>query len=269
MPPTSPATRPTERNRPSVLDGALEAPSSAADMVVDRLMTAIAVGEYLPGSRLPSERDLAASLGVGRVTVRTALAHLSDQGLLQTVRGRGGGSFVREQQATSAGASMHRALSARRENLLDVFEAVRLLHGTIARAAAENRTDEDARALRDRLEQFRVAGTGRESQRADARFHEAVIAAAHNATLQNVLLELESRISLTAPAHLWGSVDGMREMELRALSDHEQLVRAIIGRDQEEAGTIGAEHARIDVELFEKAVHRAEHRVDAAEVPTR
>ncbi|WP_417221258.1 FadR/GntR family transcriptional regulator [Arthrobacter sp.] len=242
------------------MDSALEPRSSVVDLVVDRLVTAIAVGEYLPGSRLPPERDLAASLQVGRVTVRTALARLSRQGLLETVRGRGGGSFVREQWGATSGESVQRALSARWEEILDVFEAVRLLHGTIARAAAENRTEDDVHDLRARLEDYRQADTGLESQRADGRLHLAIGNAAHNTTLQEVLFQLESKISLAAPVHLWGSAEGMREMELRALADHEQLVRAISSRQPEQAGTLGSEHARIDLELFEKALQRADRK---------
>ncbi|HYO01971.1 MAG TPA: winged helix-turn-helix domain-containing protein [Mycobacterium sp.] len=66
------------------------------DDITDRLITAIAIGEHLPGARLPVERDLAAALGVGRMTVRAALARLVERGLLETRRGRGGGSYVVE-----------------------------------------------------------------------------------------------------------------------------------------------------------------------------
>lgn len=256
MPANLPAA-PQESSAGLGLDGALEGPPSVVDLVVDRLVTAIAVGEYLPGSRLPTERDLASSLAVGRATVRSALARLSQQGLLETVRGRGGGSFVREQWGATSGESVQRALATRWEDMLDTLEAVRLLHGTIARAAAENRTETDIHALRTRLEDYRVAETGQASQKADERLHLAIGEAAHNATLRDVLLQLESKISLTAPAHLWGSSEGMREMELRALADHEQLVEAISERSPETAGTIGAEHVRIDLELFEKALHKA------------
>ncbi|WP_413783438.1 winged helix-turn-helix domain-containing protein, partial [Mycolicibacterium obuense] len=54
--------------------------STRVDEVTDRLVTAIAIGEYLPGARLPGERDLAAYLGAGRMTVRAALARLVDRG---------------------------------------------------------------------------------------------------------------------------------------------------------------------------------------------
>ncbi|MDX6327216.1 MAG: GntR family transcriptional regulator, transcriptional repressor for pyruvate dehydrogenase complex, partial [Nocardioidaceae bacterium] len=46
---------------------------SAVDEVADRLLAAVAIGEFVPGERLPVERALAQMLGVGRSTVHEAL----------------------------------------------------------------------------------------------------------------------------------------------------------------------------------------------------
>ena len=54
---------------PGILDRELES-SSRVDEITDRLVTALAIGEYLPGARLPAERELAASLRVGRIDQR-------------------------------------------------------------------------------------------------------------------------------------------------------------------------------------------------------
>jgi GntR family transcriptional regulator, transcriptional repressor for pyruvate dehydrogenase complex len=243
------------------LDTPLETPTRV-DEITDRLLTAIAIGEYLPHSKLPSERDLAASLQVGRMTVRAAIARLVDEGLLKTVRGRGGGSFVQEQlpaaAASAARTAVRRSLGGRWETLKDICEAMAMLQGTVCRAAAENRTDDDADILRERLDAFRRAASGLESQKADEQLHLAICAAAHNATLQSMLLDIESRVSISAPSHLWGDARGMRHMEARALRDHEQLVAAIINRDAAEAGQLGREHARIDLELLEAALQDSE-----------
>jgi GntR family transcriptional repressor for pyruvate dehydrogenase complex len=231
---------------------------SRIDEVTDRLVTAIAIGEYLPGSKLPSERDLAASLRVGRMTVRAAIGRLVERGLLETQRGRGGGSFVTEQWSATSSASVHRTLSARWSSLRDTCEAVSRLHGTISRAAAENRDDDDVAALRSRLAGFRDARSGLESQKADELLHLAIFAASHSDTLTTVLQELESAVSIVAPAHLWGAPDGMREMEARALADHERLVDAICEKRADDASRIAREHARIDFELLEAALRRSD-----------
>jgi GntR family transcriptional repressor for pyruvate dehydrogenase complex len=240
--------------------GSLERPiasTSRIDEITDRLITAIAIGEYLPGSRLPSERALAESLRVGRMTVRAALARLVERGLLETQRGRDGGSFVREQWPKSSSASVRRTLSARWESLRDTSEALSRLYGVISGAAAENRTEHDIALLHERLDAFRNAGSGAPSQKADELLHLAILDAAGNATLREVVIELESRISIGAPAHLWGSPEGMKTMEARALVDHIDLVEAISAGDTDEASAIGREHAKIDIELLESALKQA------------
>jgi DNA-binding FadR family transcriptional regulator len=243
--------------------GALLAPieaSSRVDEVTDRLVTAIAVGEYLPGTRLPTERELAGSLSVGRMTVRAALARLVDRGLIETQRGRSGGSFVLEQWPDSSNDAVRRTLEHRWEELRDRAEAVARLHGAVCRAAAERRTEQDVEVLVQRLAAYRDAPSGREAQLADSRLHAATMAAAHNATLQQVLQSLESDLSIGAPAHLWGGPDGMREMELRALREHEALVAAILERREDDAESIARTHVGIDLELLAAARDRAMRR---------
>lgn len=62
------------------------------------LMGRIDGGRLLPDDRLPPEEDLAAALGVSRMTLRQALASIEAKGLLERRRGRAGGNFIREQQ---------------------------------------------------------------------------------------------------------------------------------------------------------------------------
>ena len=231
--------------------------SSRSDEITDRLITAIAVGEYLPGSKLPPERALAASLKVGRMAVRQALAVLVEKGLLETQRGRGGGSFVREQWGPESDAPVQRTLTARLDDLRDTLDAVGWLHGTIAAAAATRRTDDDIVRLEQCLAGYRSAESGLASQKADEQLHLAIGRSTHNATLQSLLLDLESRISISAPAHLWGSPEGMREMELRALGDHEVLVAAIVEGRADDASRIATQHVHIDLELIEAALARS------------
>lgn len=65
-----------------------------AELVEKRLTDAITGGHLRAGDRLPSEADLARTMGVSPVTVREALMGLRGQGLVVTRRGRHGGSFV-------------------------------------------------------------------------------------------------------------------------------------------------------------------------------
>ena len=77
-------------------DGALR-----SEAVVRRLGSAIALGLLGDGEQLPAETELATMLNVSTVTLREALAELRELGLVETRRGRGGGSFVRSRDERS------------------------------------------------------------------------------------------------------------------------------------------------------------------------
>src|SRR5487761_1161544 len=67
---------------------------TAFEEAVDRIGTAIRLGQLPPGTRLPAERELCAKLGIARSTLRQALVALGQSGHLRAIRGRGGGTFV-------------------------------------------------------------------------------------------------------------------------------------------------------------------------------
>ena len=238
-----------------------EAPTPLIGDISDRLITAIATGEFLPGSRLPAERELAVLLGVGRTSVRAALVVLHEHGLIETLRGRGGGSFVRTQWTAESQAAVLRTLRARWEEICDRLEAMRRLHGAVARAAAERADESDALRLAALLEAYRSASSGRNRQRADGALHLAIADAAHNDTLKAVLLDLEREISIAAPTHLYGPPGSAPEFEERALAEHAVLVEAIRAGRADEAEAVASEHGRIDLELLQAARRRAERGV--------
>jgi GntR family transcriptional regulator len=69
---------------------------TAHAQIEDWLADAIAAGQLRPGDRLPTEHDLAAWLGVSRMTLRHALGELAQRGLVTKAVGRNGGTFVAE-----------------------------------------------------------------------------------------------------------------------------------------------------------------------------
>src|ERR687884_203174 len=72
---------------------------------VDRLGTAIRLGILAPGSRLPSERELAEQLRISRSTLRQAIPTLVEGGPLPSLRGRRGGTFVAPEPPLAEGAA--------------------------------------------------------------------------------------------------------------------------------------------------------------------
>src|SRR3954467_1765852 len=67
---------------------------NAFEVTIERLAQGIRLGVLVEGDRLPPERELAETFGVSRVTLREAIRALRDAGLVESRRGRGGGTFV-------------------------------------------------------------------------------------------------------------------------------------------------------------------------------
>lgn len=84
-------------------DRAIETPASnRVAATTDALRARIASGEWTVGSRIPVERELAQTLGVGRSTVREAVRALTALGMLEPLPARG--TFVRAATAERGGA---------------------------------------------------------------------------------------------------------------------------------------------------------------------
>ncbi|NUU23443.1 MAG: FadR family transcriptional regulator, partial [Streptomycetaceae bacterium] len=71
-------------------------------------MAAIKLGVVPPGGRFPAERELAARLGVSRITLREALRALQQAGHVEVRRGRFGGTFVTAPPPTPAPGEVRR-----------------------------------------------------------------------------------------------------------------------------------------------------------------
>lgn len=159
--------------------GRVEVPV-AADVVSDRLRRAIHIGTFLPGDRLPPERELAAQLGVSRVTLREALRALEHESLIKLARrGPGGGAEIREPQA----GLFHAELRGRRAELEAVFEFRAICEAAAAALAAERRSDADIKRLDATLDALTDEISPGDFRAADNEFHLAIAEAAGNRRL--------------------------------------------------------------------------------------
>jgi GntR family transcriptional repressor for pyruvate dehydrogenase complex len=123
--------------------------ASISDTVAELVLERITSGVYKVGDRLPTERQLAESLGVSRAGVREGLNRLQTMGLIVTVRGLGGGSIVQQFDSrvlTRSLALMLKMHGVTREQLI---EARIVLAPEIAALAAQRATDEDIRVLEE------------------------------------------------------------------------------------------------------------------------
>jgi len=232
--------------------------ASAVDEVSDRLLTAIAVGDFLPGERLPAERELTGLLRVSRPTVREAVARLQAVGVVEIRRGRNGGTYVRDSWTESTAAAVRHTLLPRWEEFEQLFDLRGLVEGMVAATAARRRGSKDLEPMRDALSAYLNASTSRDAHTADSAFHQAVRAATGNPQIVMLSQDLLARISLGFPVEPWGR--GEQTHFHQGGEDHKALYEAIAAGEPERAEEIARSHFTISADLIRDVLARVRSR---------
>src|SRR4051794_2269781 len=124
----------------------------AHDYVAEQIRRHIALRLIAPGESLPSERELAAMFGVGRPTIQLALKDLAADRLVESRRGRRGGTFVSEPaEDTVVLDELISRLLGRREELEELLDYRQATEPLISRLAARLRKRSDLSAMRTTL----------------------------------------------------------------------------------------------------------------------
>jgi len=94
---------------------------NAFEETVERLLTVIKLGLVGPGERFPAERDLAAQLGISRLTLRDAIHELHEAGYVCSRRGRFGGTFVTYDRPSPSSTDLRRLARQEADKLTDAL----------------------------------------------------------------------------------------------------------------------------------------------------
>ncbi|MFE9609294.1 FadR/GntR family transcriptional regulator [Streptomyces sp. NPDC006012] len=202
---------------------------------LEQILQVVRLGLVPGGERLPAERELAERLGISRVTLREVLKVLQDQGLVESRRGRYGGTFVLPRAEASGGAELRRRLAG--IDLDDVLRFREVLEvGAAGLCAAHALSDGQAERLRTAL----------------ARTHDAPLAAYRrlDTLLHLTVAELSGSPTLAAQyAAVRAAVNDLldcipllvRNLE-HSQRQHTALVEAVLGGDAEAARATMREH---------------------------
>ncbi|MFE3828634.1 FadR/GntR family transcriptional regulator [Streptomyces sp. NPDC059092] len=205
---------------------------------LEQILQVVRLGLVAAGERLPAERELAERLGISRVTLREVLRVLQDQGLLESRRGRYGGTFVRPRpDAPALGAEEELRRRVAGVDIEDVLRFREVLEvGAAGLCAAHGLTGEQAERLRAAL----------------AATHEAPLAEYRrlDTLLHLTLAELSGSATLTAQyAAVRAGVNDLldcipllvRNLE-HSQRQHTALVGAVLDGDADGAREIAREH---------------------------
>jgi len=215
----------------------------AHELVVDQMRRALELGQFRPGDRLPTERELSEMLDVSRTTVRAAVAVLEREGLIAVRRGRGGGFTVQAPQYDPV--AMRREMRRNKRAIRDAFDYRIIVETSAARLAATRRRAADLTDLHKLLAGMdsaldialddQSATHTSDFQTLDSAFHMGIAQAAQNDTLLDAVADARRRMWLPV-----GAIFG--RLEPNANDYHEAILEAIEDRDPELAAARMEEH---------------------------
>lgn len=211
---------------------------SRIEQVEGRLIEAIVSGVLADGERLPSEAELASLLGVSTITARHALTTLRAQGLVETTRGRGGGSVVRRAGLDTEAMLRDRLAGLSRVELDDRAACYSLIVTGCAELAAEFVDGPDIEGLRDIL--AAPTASPATSRAAEAELFVAIGALTRSARVTRQLIGVESLFG-------WAIRLPYADSDYRGASRaaHEALIASLAAHDGEAARRKMRDHLEV------------------------
>lgn len=212
---------------------------SAPDVVALRIREAIFTGELRPGDQLPPESDLAKAFGIALMTVRAALGGLRDIGLLVTIRGRNGGTFVSNEVGDRIAEAGRQAPLSKLE-IRDLTDWRRGVSGEACFLAAERASPAQLQILREAELELVGYGTQFPNVRfADAKFHTLIAEISGSESLRRQEVEIQgllTKVILAAEHRPVGSKD-------IAGYNHDELTSFILKGDADSSRRAMLDHA--------------------------
>lgn len=227
------------------------AAAGRAEEVVQRVSQAIQLGLFVGGEQLPPESEFAAQLGVSAMTLREALATLRQQGLVETRRGRTGGTFVRRPSSPPVAVLRERLRGMTTSSLRDLIDEQFAVSGTAAKLAAARASGADVRRLYTLVRQLSVASTLGSRIRADSRFHIEVAQASQSERLTRLEVELQTQLAELLwlppapvdPARVAMPAEAAELIDHAAVSaEHGAIADAIAAEDGDTARMLAEQH---------------------------
>lgn len=211
--------------------------------VLDRVEADLFSGRLGPGDRLPGERELASTMGVGRSSVREALRVLEVMGVVRTAVGSGpsSGAMIVSTPAGGLGALLRLQTAAQAFAFSDIVTTRLVLEGAVVRELA-GRDEPDLSVADALLDAMATQDLTREEFLVlDQNFHHALAEASGNAVISTVMAGLRSAIEAYVTAGA-ATIADWEATAARLRDEHAGLLDAIRNSTPDEAARLVNDH---------------------------
>ena len=215
---------------------------SLTEEAMNQIIQLIIDNDLKPGTRLPSEFQLAQQLGVGRSTLREATRLLVSRNVLE-VR-QGSGTFISKKRGVPDDPLGLTFKADTPQLAVELFDIRLMLEPNGASMAAIHATQEQLQ----RLEQLCIDTeqrivTGKSYFEGDEAFHSCLAECSGNSVLKTLIPIIVSSIYMTTVS----TADQFRNLTLR---QHRQILNAVRRRDSMGASLAMSEHLNTNREFF-------------------
>ena len=165
------------------------------DLIVANILEMIKEGKLAPGEKLPSERDLASQMKIGRPTIRSALRALASMNIIE-IR-PGSGTYVSSLSAESLVEHLEFLYFLDPKSIAQLYEARRTIELSTVAMAAKNITDEELAKLQQDTVEMQAADKAGDTDRAgelDRSFHHLIATASRNPLLAQFMAVIQELI---------------------------------------------------------------------------
>ncbi|MGG0285805.1 FadR/GntR family transcriptional regulator [Peribacillus butanolivorans] len=204
---------------------------SVSQMISRELLNMIETGQFRPGSKLPTEKELTAHFSVSRAPIREALSMLRAAGVINSRQG--GGSYVEE---TTSSTFIHRIQVERDdvENIKYLFEMRKILEPEAAYLAALRRTPKCLDQMKNILKRMKEESIekGTTAIHSDIEFHSSIIKATQNPimiqTLESLSTLYEKALNITLRPN-----EQLKRKRKAVYDEHQSILLAIEAEEPE------------------------------------
>lgn len=202
------------------------------------LLDSLRMGRLKSGDRLPPERALSETYGIGRTVVRRLLAELKERGVITQAVGSGTyiapGALQRLEQREAAPPAMHTSPA-------ELMEARVLVEPAVIELVIRHATAADILRMEECCTRAEAATTLEEFELWDGALHQAVADATHNTFVISVF----KLMNAVRDQGDWGMLKKRSvtpERRLHYQHEHRALVAALKDRDAEQARKLLTAH---------------------------
>jgi len=234
--------------------------STITQQIIRQIHTAIIAGKLAPGDKLPSENDLIKQFGISKQTLRESLRALEHMGLLQARKGKGGGSFISEVDASITKLGLLNYFYFKNLSIKDLSMVRKLVEPFSAKVAALKMSDKDVKKLGKLNASAKkyIAEDNYKAALADEIAFHTMIAEQTDNPLLVLLMEFVEDILVDYKKVFQVGIDYLKVV----LEDHDKIYLAIKDRDGDRASEAMMNH----IEELEKSLWSKEKNLSLKEV---